>query len=202
MVKYTALNKKHTVEFYDENGAKVHVSVDNNVVKKNSWIFDLMELSEKELIDLKQFELLQMDNSSMMKSYDASRTKRGPSTVSPYWICGYCRSYVKHSGAALKRLCRQLNIKGMRFSPSVLSNQSSLFNSFLINWPQRLRRRSSTKLTPIFVRTATETVSSAIDGVCCYICLYSLPIMICCNYLGNCYGNLYLSTSSMSWSGR
>ena len=112
MVKYTALNKKHTVEFYDENGAKVHVSVDNNVVKKSCWILDLIELSGKELIDLKQFELLQMDNSSMMKAHNTARAKRSTDTVSPYWICGYCRAYVKHSDASLKRLCRQLNVNG------------------------------------------------------------------------------------------
>ena len=126
MVKYTALNKKHTVEFYGKNGDKIRVSVDNDVVKKHCWILDLVELSEEGLIDLHQFESLQMDSSWMEKARSASHEAHKNNTVSPYWICGYCRTYVKHSGASLKRLCRQLNVHGKCLSLLSHDERSSL----------------------------------------------------------------------------
>ena len=115
MVKYTAWNKKHTVEFYDEDGQKIRVSVDHNVVKKHSWILDLIELSEEGLIDLKQFESLQTDKSWILQAHGALADEQPAGNVSPYWICRYCRAYVKFSGSSLKRLCRLLNVHGKCF---------------------------------------------------------------------------------------
>lgn len=55
MVKYTKSTKRHHVKFYTDDGKPMRVSVGNDVAEKKIWILDLIELSERKLIDLDQF---------------------------------------------------------------------------------------------------------------------------------------------------
>eukprot|EP00485_Elphidium_margaritaceum_P015088 CAMPEP_0202731060 /NCGR_PEP_ID=MMETSP1385-20130828/186951_1 /ASSEMBLY_ACC=CAM_ASM_000861 /TAXON_ID=933848 /ORGANISM="Elphidium margaritaceum" /LENGTH=2462 /DNA_ID=CAMNT_0049397343 /DNA_START=90 /DNA_END=7479 /DNA_ORIENTATION=- len=110
-----------------EKGLKV--SVMNSVERKLQWQVDLLELHREGLIDLSQFDDVPVDarfthvaHQSMSKA-DGSDHKK-----SPYWICGYCRGYVKESKISLSRLGYDLNVIDMemkivkKVSPEICPN--------------------------------------------------------------------------------
>ena len=60
------------------------------------------------------------------QAHSAFRKAQSEGTTSPYWICGYCRAYVKQSKMSLKQLCRLLNVNG-KCSPYPISYGSKLW---------------------------------------------------------------------------
>eukprot|EP01084_Bolivina_argentea_P303193 523401_1 len=131
-VEYNKFLSKHTVEFYDiTNGNdidddiisldkilheetkwnKIYVSVEGDMQQKHEWTVDLMHLYEVGLLDLGQFEEVQVDQFWANSVQDAVEKAKKEDTISPFWVCGYCRGFVKHSKVSIKQLGRLLNIK-------------------------------------------------------------------------------------------
>merc|ERR1712110_844813 len=106
--KFNNATKEHYVKFYSESGKPIRVSVRNDVDKKHCWMLDLMELADEGLMDLDQFAEVNVDNQWMLEVQKAQKKAEKTDSVSPYWICGYCRAYVKHSKTSLKQLCKSL----------------------------------------------------------------------------------------------
>eukprot|EP01083_Nonionella_stella_P277040 941848_1 len=95
---------KHTVEF------KTKVSVGDNVTFLKRHILDLWDLKDRGVIDFKQF----------YTSVDHEWTRRAHESMhdeeierSPFWICRYCRGYVKRSTVSIKRLGRLMNVSDL-----------------------------------------------------------------------------------------
>ena len=136
--KYDKYVHKHLIQFFDTGGKnghqyrkkwrKMHVSVDGNVARKHEWLLDLMELSERGLMDIKQFEHADVDAYWMQEVYDGIKQSRLQGTESPYWICGYCRRFVKESEATMRQFGRLLNVNDVelklinKVSPVVCPN--------------------------------------------------------------------------------
>eukprot|EP01083_Nonionella_stella_P161426 528743_1 len=134
--KYNPHLHKHYMKFYDNNGYEdddtkwtgLRVSVQGDVAKKHCWLLDLMELAEQGLMDLKQFDQVKVDRAWTEEAQIAMHRAKSDQTVSPYWICGFCRGYIKESGSAISRLGRVLNVSDIelklvnKVSPIVCPN--------------------------------------------------------------------------------
>eukprot|EP01083_Nonionella_stella_P108664 316222_1 len=99
---------KHTVEF------KTKVSVGDNVTFLKRHILDLWDLKDRGGIDFDQFytsvnhEWTHHAHESMNSNEYKDRHAR-----SPYWICKFCRGYVKRSTVSIKRLGRLMNVSDL-----------------------------------------------------------------------------------------
>eukprot|EP01084_Bolivina_argentea_P252494 423824_1 len=100
--EYDPVRAHHKVKF------KQKVSVGNNVVEKSKWNVDLIELEKEGFIKFKQLER-NVDNKWTANAHEEMFEKG--IEKSPYYICGYCRGYVKASKVSLKKLSYQLNVK-------------------------------------------------------------------------------------------
>eukprot|EP01084_Bolivina_argentea_P257963 434701_1 len=135
-VKYNNSLNKHYMKFYDTNGYPnddkkwigLRVSVENDVAKKHCWFLDLMHLHQVGLMGLKQFERVKVDRAWTNAAHDAMTQAKSKHVISPYWICGFCRGYVKESKASIKHLGRLLSISDIelkilhKVNPSVCPN--------------------------------------------------------------------------------
>eukprot|EP01084_Bolivina_argentea_P097627 175499_1 len=139
IIKYKPEINKHYVEFEGD------VSINNSVEKKKNWLIDILELNEKGLISLEQFtDEAYIDKEWSDKLYE-SMTKYG-SNKSPYWICAYCKQFVKESKVAIKMLGWKLHVRDIemkiinRHSPSICPNC----------YRNRLERRRFTLIWELF----------------------------------------------------
>eukprot|EP01084_Bolivina_argentea_P293901 505592_1 len=109
-VKYEAEIMHHYVQFTDE------VSVQNSVLKKKEWKLDAFDLYREGLLDMKQFEINVTEkytneaHESMKSQWCKSNDQK---RQSQYWICGFCRGYVKASKISTKKLAFMLRVHPM-----------------------------------------------------------------------------------------
>eukprot|EP01084_Bolivina_argentea_P293902 505593_1 len=124
-VKYEAEIMHHYVQFTDE------VSVQNSVLKKKEWKLDAFDLYREGLLDMKQFEINVTEkytneaHESMKSQWCKSNDQK---RQSQYWICGFCRGYVKASKISTKKLAFMLRVHPMemkivnQLSPEICPN--------------------------------------------------------------------------------
>eukprot|EP01083_Nonionella_stella_P122850 369792_1 len=97
---------KHRITFYDDDEKhKIDVSIEDDVERKRTWWLDLMHLHEVGLLELKQFEEVDIDRQYIHKASHDDKWR------DKYWLCGFCRSYVQSSKASIKCLGRLLNVQ-------------------------------------------------------------------------------------------
>eukprot|EP01083_Nonionella_stella_P213062 768781_1 len=104
---------QHEITFYDEHEDEIEVSVEDAVEKKDTWLLDLMHLYEVGLLKLEQFEEVGIDLQYINKAKNDMKSSKNTKKASKYWLCGFCRSYVKESKSSIKRLGRLLNVNDM-----------------------------------------------------------------------------------------
>eukprot|EP01084_Bolivina_argentea_P145456 254946_1 len=116
---YDEEKMKHTVEFPYE------VSIEPHVLKKKKWYLDLLDLAvnSDDLLDISQFvckvdqkwvnEAHRDMKSGWWKLVTCSPTVTNNCCHSDYWICGFCRSYVKTSRVSLMRLGEVLKLNNI-----------------------------------------------------------------------------------------
>ena len=121
ITKYKPHLGKHYMEF-DQS-----VSINNSVEKKKKWLLDILELSQNGLIDLQQFKQnIYIDKTWTAKYYESVKQYGG--NKAPYWICAYCKEFVKESKVAIKLLGWQLKARDIemkivnKHSPNVCPN--------------------------------------------------------------------------------
>jgi len=118
----------HYVRFYTEKGKGMKVSVMNSVEKKHQWQVDLYTLHKEGLVDLEQFDNIPVTAEFTHKAHQAMNEAERSDHKSPYWICGYCRGYVKGSKISLNRLGYDMNVSDLemkiikKVSPDICPN--------------------------------------------------------------------------------
>eukprot|EP01084_Bolivina_argentea_P076829 139287_1 len=97
--KYEEAIMHHVVEFQNP------VSVNNSVGMQRKWKLDVLDLYRKGLINLEQFDY-HVDSKYTHRAQQGIDAYDGDDWdlyfQTPYWICGYCRSYVKASTRTVK----------------------------------------------------------------------------------------------------
>eukprot|EP01083_Nonionella_stella_P151296 483245_1 len=94
---------KHNVEF------DKRVCVGDSIMVQKKWLLDLWELADEGSISFDQF----YTNVDAEWTYRAHQSINKDGTRSPYWICRYCRGYVKRSSVSIKRLGRLLRVSDL-----------------------------------------------------------------------------------------
>eukprot|EP01083_Nonionella_stella_P230213 814037_1 len=109
---------KHNVEF------DKRVCVGDSIMVQKKWLLDLWELADEGSISFDQF----YTNVDAEWTYRAHQSINKDGTRSPYWICRYCRGYVKRSAVSIKRLGRELRVSDLEMklilshSPEICPN--------------------------------------------------------------------------------
>eukprot|EP01083_Nonionella_stella_P100230 282393_1 len=94
---------KHNVEF------DASVCVGDSIMVQKRWLLDLWELKDEGAISFDQFYTC-VDAEWTHRAHQSMKTL---GTRSPYWICRYCRGYVKRSSVSIKRLGRLLRVSDL-----------------------------------------------------------------------------------------
>eukprot|EP01083_Nonionella_stella_P214243 772074_1 len=120
MTDFNTLTMNHKVAFFRmsrtdlEKRKPLKVSILPHVKKQASWIVNLLQLNEKGLVDLSQFSV-PVDSQWITKAYhDRSNIS------SPYYICAFCRRYVRTSNVSIIRLSKILRFDDDEM-PSILN---------------------------------------------------------------------------------
>ena len=132
IMEYKKETQEHYVEFYEYNdtfselGAiitsrngiqddnmfkELKVSICNRIEKKHGWWVSLYDLRDEGLIDFKQFDDIKVDQQFTNIAHE-SMSEIGLEE-SAYWICAYCRGYVKSSDMSIKGLGRELKVRDL-----------------------------------------------------------------------------------------
>eukprot|EP01083_Nonionella_stella_P180070 641139_1 len=110
VVKYKPEIGDHYVRFYNDEEKPIKVSVQNSVEKKHHWQVDLFDLNDDELIDFEQFDDVDVDAEWTHTAHRAMKEDKKNGQTSSYWICAFCKGYVKASKLSIKRLGYMLNV--------------------------------------------------------------------------------------------
>eukprot|EP01083_Nonionella_stella_P230215 814042_1 len=121
------------------------VSVGDSIMIQRVWLLDLWELKDEGAITFDQFysnvdedwtatahasmETHSRTTNTFFKCISGPAHRHSePRTQSPYWICRYCRGYVKRSAVSIKRLGRELRVSDLEMklilshSPEICPN--------------------------------------------------------------------------------
>eukprot|EP01083_Nonionella_stella_P178794 632759_1 len=97
---------KHTVQF------KKRVCVGDSVTFQTRWLLDLWELKDRGAIDFAQF-YQSVDHEWTWHAHQSMNKYKDAPARCPYWICRYCRGYVKRSAVSIKRLGRLMKVSDL-----------------------------------------------------------------------------------------
>ena len=135
IIKYKPEIGDHYVRFYsnekDEKTGKykgIKVSVQNSVDKKHQWQLDLFDLHSEGLIEFSQFNSVSVNSKWTALAHHTKKLAKKKGQNCPYWICGFCRGYVKASKISVKRLGYMMNVNDIemkvinKVSPEVCPN--------------------------------------------------------------------------------
>ena len=106
----------------------MQVSIDGSVELQHECWLDFMHLHQVGLLDFEQFERVKVDYEWIQQAQEDEKDAIAKGTKSKYWICGYCRGYVKASHASIKQLARELKVNDVelkiinKVSPVVCPN--------------------------------------------------------------------------------